>query len=197
MLGGLVPQLLSGLAADAGSVTNAAPVNVSPAYHLDAHPANLMALSAWALGFTLLTLPRLRDGLSRSLVRTGEWTGPLRVYTRSLRALSRVSAAVHNWEVRDLRSSVAAVFVPAGVLTALAFAATPTAGAYAVGWVRGTDWLVLPLLSLVIIATLATGRAGPRVGMVLALSVVGFALAPCTRWSPRPTSHWWLCSSRR
>ncbi|KUH65499.1 oxidoreductase [Mycolicibacterium novocastrense] len=175
--GGLAPQLASGLAADAGSVTNAAPVHLSPAYHLDARPANLMALSVWALAAVLIATPRVRDRLARALARAGERAGSLRIYTRSLRALGRISAAIHDMEVRDLRSSVAAVLVPAGVLTALAFAVTPTAGEYAVGAVRGSDWLILPLLGLVAIATLATARIGTRVGMVLALSVVGFALA--------------------
>ncbi|MCV6976401.1 DUF4040 domain-containing protein [Mycobacterium bourgelatii] len=177
VLGGLVPQLLSGLATDAGAVTNGAPIQLSPAYHLDARPANLMALSAWALGFSLLAVPRLRDAISLALARVGERVGPLRIYTRSLRALARLSAAIHDFEVRDLRSSVAAVLVPAGVLTTLAFAVTPTAGEYVVGRVRGVDWVVLPLLGLVIIATLATAWARARVGMVLALAVVGFALA--------------------
>lgn len=177
VLGGLVPQLLSGLAADAGAVSNAGPVEVSPAYHLDASTANLMALSAWVLGLSLLALPRLRNAVSRLMARAGERTGPLRIYTKSLRALARLSAVIHDFEVRDLRSSVAAVLVPAGVLTALAFAVTPTAGQYVIGRVSGADWLVLPLLGLVITATLATAWARARVGMVLALAVVGFALA--------------------
>lgn len=177
LLGGLLPQLFSALAADAGSVTNASPVALSPGYHFDARAGNLMVLSAWTLGLTLLALPRLRDGLSSTWARAGDRFGPLRVYTRSLRALSRLASAVHEREVRDLRTSVAAVLVPAGVLTAAAFAVTPTAGAYAAGSVRDADWLILPLLGLVIIATLSAARASARVGMVLALSVVGFALA--------------------
>ncbi|CAM2836092.1 oxidoreductase [Mycobacterium intermedium] len=177
VIGGLVPQLLTGLAADAGAVTNAAPIHLSPAYHLDSRPANLMALSAWVLGLSLLAVPRLRNAVSRALARMGERAGPLRIYTRGLRALARLSAAIHDVEVRDLRSSVAAVLVPAGVLTMLAFVVTPTAGQYVVGRVHGVDWLVLPLLGLVITATLATAWARARVGMVLALAVVGFALA--------------------
>ncbi|MCV7280111.1 DUF4040 domain-containing protein [Mycolicibacterium flavescens] len=177
VLGGLVPQLLSGLAADAAAVTNGAPVSVSPAYHLDARPANLMALCAWTLGAAILAASRLRNPVSRAVARAGERAGPLRGYTRGLRALARLSGAVHQREVRDFRSSIAAVLVPAGALTALAFAVTPTVGQYAVGVVRGVDWLVLPLLGLVIIAALATARVGARVGMVVALSVVGFALA--------------------
>jgi len=84
---------------------------------------------------------------------------------------------VHDREVRDLRTSIAAVLVPAGLLMALAFAATPTAGAYTIGAVDGIDWLVLPLLGLVVVAALVLSRWRDRLAVVLALSVVGFALA--------------------
>ena len=91
--------------------------------------------------------------------------------------MARVSSAVHDREVRDLRTSIAAVLVPAGVLIALAFAATPTAGAYTPGAVAGLDWLVLTLLGLVVVVALVIARARVRLTVVLALSVVGFALA--------------------
>ena len=174
---GVAPGLLSGLAADAGSVTSNRPVDVSPAYHLAATPANLMVLSAWTSALLLLALPHLTRTASRALARAGDRAGPERIYTRALRLSFRVSDALHGREVRGLRSSVAAILVPAGVLTALAFVATPTAGAYAVGTIRGADWLIVPLLALVVIAAWVTARSGTRLGMVLALSTVGFALA--------------------
>lgn len=177
VVGGVMPQLFSRLSAEAASVTNASPVSLAPGYHFDARAGNLMALSAWTVAAVLLALPRVRNGLSRTWTMLGGRFGPLRVYIRSLRALSRLSAAIHALEVRDLRSSVGAVLVPAGVLTGVAFAFTPTSGAYAVGPVGDVDWLILPLLGLVIVATLAVARASARVGMVLALSVVGFGLA--------------------
>ncbi|CCH88427.1 NADH dehydrogenase (Quinone), Na(+)/H(+) antiporter subunit A [Modestobacter italicus] len=177
VLAGVVPRLFATLAADAGSVSNAAPVDVSPAYHLDARPANLMALSAWVLGALLLALPRLTQPGSLGLARAGDRFGPQRGYARLLRFSFRLSGALHDREVRDLRSSVAAILVPAGLLIALAFAVTPTVGVYTVGTVAGTGWLVVALLGLVVVAAWVTARSGARLGMVLALSVVGFALA--------------------
>jgi multicomponent Na+:H+ antiporter subunit A len=91
--------------------------------------------------------------------------------------LERVSSAVHDREVRDLRTSIAAVLVPAGVLVALAFAVTPTAGAYTTGRVAGLDWLVLTLLGLVVVVALVIAGARDRLTVVLVLSVIGFALA--------------------
>jgi multicomponent Na+:H+ antiporter subunit A len=177
VLSGFFPQLLATLAADAGSVTNAAPVEVSPGFHLDARPENLMVLAAWAFGALLLALPRVTRTASRALGRAGDRAGPQRVYTRALRLSFRLSAAVHDREVHDLRSSVAAILVPAGLLTALGFAATPTIGAYTLGTVTAGDWLNLGLLGLLVVAAWVTARTGTRLGMVLALSVVGFALA--------------------
>ena len=136
-----------------------------------------MALAAWALGGLLLVARRPVGWVSRGLAAAGERLGPRRIYEAWLHGLSWVSAAVHDREVRDLRTSIAAVLVPAGVLIALAFAATPTAGAYTAGLVAGLDWLVLPLLGLVVVVAVVIAWARARLTVVLALSVVGFALA--------------------
>lgn len=177
VFGGFAAEPFTRLAEDAAGVSSGGPVTLSPAYHLDARPENLMALAAWALGGLLLVLPRVADAVSRSLAVAGERFGPQRAYDGVLHGLERLSATLHDREVRDLRTSVAAVLVPAGLLIALAFVATPTAGAYTVGVVSGVDWLILPLLALVVIATGAIARSRSRLDMVLALSVVGFALA--------------------
>ncbi|WP_260189505.1 hydrogen gas-evolving membrane-bound hydrogenase subunit E [Actinophytocola gossypii] len=177
VLGGVVVEPFARLAEDAATVSAGEPVTMSPGYHLDARPENLMAVAAWALGGLLLVLPRLTDGLSRAFAAAGERFGPRRAYDGTLRALDRVSAAVHDREVRDLRGSIAAVLVPAGLLIGVAFVATPTAGAYMVGIVEGADWVILPLLALVVVATVVTARARVRLVVALALAVVGFALA--------------------
>jgi multicomponent Na+:H+ antiporter subunit A len=130
-----------------------------------------------ALGGLLLVARRPVGRLSRGLAAAGERLGPRRLYEQSLQGLARVSAAVHDREVRDLRTSIAAVLVPAGLLIALAFAATPTAGAYTTGEVSGIDWLVLVLLGLVVVVALVIAWLRARLALVLALSVVGFALA--------------------
>lgn len=175
--GGLVAGPFARLAGAAAGVSNGAPVSVAPAYHLDARPENLMALAAWGLGGLLLALPRLVDAVSGAMAVAGERLGPQRVYRAALHGLNGVSAALHDREVRDLRNSIAAVLVPAGALTGIAFFVTPTAGAYVVGMVAGADWLVLVLLALIVIATATISRSRSRLAMVLALSVVGFALA--------------------
>jgi multicomponent Na+:H+ antiporter subunit A len=177
LVGGVAVAPFARLAADAGTVSNAAPVVLSPAYHIDARPENLLALSAWVLGGLLVAARRPVGWASRGLAAVGERLGPRRAYEASLRGLARLSTALHGREVRDLRTSIAAVLVPAGLLTALAFAVTPTAGAYRVGSVVGVEWLVLPLLGLAGVAALAISWWRARLAVVLGLSVVGFALA--------------------
>jgi multicomponent Na+:H+ antiporter subunit A len=165
------------LAAAAGTVSHGAPITLAPAYHLDARPANVMALAAWVLGGLLLVARRPVAWVSRGVAAVGERVGPRRIYEAGLHGLSRVSSAVHDREVRDLRTSIAAVLVPAGVLIGLAFAATPTAGAYTPGDVSGLDWLIVTLLGLVVVVALVIAWTRVRLTVVLALSVVGFALA--------------------
>lgn len=177
VFGGVVVGPFARLASDAAEVSHNAPVAIFPAYHLDARPENLMAAAAWALGGLLLALPRLTAGVSRALAVAGERWGPRRAYEAALHGLDRLSAALHDREVRDLRTSIAAVLVPAGLLVGFAFAATPTAGAYVVGAIGGADWLILPLLALAVVATMVIAQSRARLVVALALSVVGFALA--------------------
>ncbi len=92
-------------------------------------------------------------------------------------AINRWSDALHEAEVRDLRNSIAAVLVPTGLMVAVAFAVTPTEGVYEVGRVTGDDLPIVVLLVLSVLAAVTVARDGGRVRPVLALSVLGFALA--------------------
>ncbi|EHR62865.1 hydrogen gas-evolving membrane-bound hydrogenase subunit E [Saccharomonospora cyanea] len=177
VLTGLVVQPFAGLAEAAGNVSNVGGVHLSPAYHLDARPENLMALSAWALGGLLLVGRRTSARVSQWLAAVGERWGPRRSYAGSLRGLSTLSNLVHDREVRTLRNSIAVVLVPAALLVGLAFLTTPRQRAYVVGTVSGGDWLIVALLALVAIATVAVARSRARLPLVLTLAVVGFALA--------------------
>jgi multicomponent Na+:H+ antiporter subunit A len=178
LFGGAVVEPFARLAADAASASHGSEVALMPAYHLDARPENIMALAAWALGGLAIVFPRVWQPAVRALATVGDRLGPRRGYAAALTMLDHVSAVLHRIEVRDLRNSVAAVLVPGGVLAALGFAATPTAGAYAIGRIApGDDVMIVALLALVVIAALAVARARAHLHLVLALSVVGFALA--------------------
>src|SRR4029079_16875124 len=100
-----------------------------------------------------------------------------RLYGASLRALNVYSDRLHDAEVRDLRNSIAAVLVPTGVLVALGFAFTPTQGSFTVGSFEAEDLPIIVLLVLCVAAALTAARDPGRLRPVLALSVLGFALA--------------------
>ena len=177
LVGGVVVGPFAGLAGDAAAVTHAGPVDVAPAYHLDARAENLMAIAAWALGGLVLLAPRAREPVVRVLARAGDLAGPRRGYAIALAGLNSLSDRVHDTEVRDLRNSLAAVLVPTGLLIAVAFAVTPTEGTYEIGAVASEDLPIVVLLVLAVAAALTAARDRGRLRPVLALSVLGFALA--------------------
>ena len=177
LAGGFVVGPFAGLAADAAAVTHGAAVDVYPAYHLDTRAENVMAVAAWVLGAAFLLFARARTAVAGAVARAGDLLGPRRWYGVTLRALDAFSARLHDAEVRDLRNSIAAVLVPTGVLVALGFAFTPTRGSFTVGSVETGDLPILVLLVLCVAAAFTVVRDPGRLRPVLALSVLGFALA--------------------
>ena len=175
--GGVFVEPFVRLAEQAAAVTHGAPVDVTPAYHLDASSANGMALAGWLLGAVILVASAARNLVARSVAGLGDRLGPRHWYGAMLLALDRLSSAVHRREVRDLRASLAAILVPTGVLAALGFMATPTDGAYVLGPASLSDLPIVVLLVLAVAAALTAARDPGRLRPVLALSVLGFALA--------------------
>ncbi len=177
VLGGLVVGPAERLAEAAGAASFGAPTPISLAYHLDARPENLLALTAYGLGVLLLGSRRGWRAAVTMLARLGDQVGPERAYQVTLGKLNAISDSIHRVEVRDLRSRVAAVLVPGGVLVGVGVVGTPSQGAFTVGAV-GWDRLPLVLvLSLAIVAALATTVPLDHLLLALVLSGVGFTLA--------------------
>lgn len=177
LLGGVFVEPFAGLAVAAGSVSYDAPATVHPAYHLDARPENLMALATFALGALIAVSRPVWSGAALAVSRLGERAGPERVYDLIVHGLNRLSDFVHRAEVRDLRSRVAAILLPAGILVGAGILITPTEEAYRVGEMRLRDVpLVLALVS-VAVASLTTALTRRHVTLALVLSSAGFVLA--------------------
>ena len=177
LLGGLVVGPAARLAEGAGAVSFGAPTPIHPAYHFDTRPENLCALAAFTLGGLLLAAQPVWRPAVAALARLGERLGPERGYRGALAGLNRVSDAIHRTEVRDLRSKVAAVLVPGGVLVVAAVAATPTEGAFVVGGLAGDDLPLTLMLAVAALAALAATVPHDHLSLALVLSGVGFSLA--------------------
>lgn len=136
-----------------------------------------MALAAWALGGLLLLAGGIRDPVARMVARAGDALGPRRWYGAALAAANSLSDRLHALEVHDLRTSLAAVLLPSGILMALAFTLTPTEGAYDVGPIAVADIPIVVFLGLAVAAAITAARDRGRLRPVLALSVLGFGLA--------------------
>jgi multicomponent Na+:H+ antiporter subunit A len=177
VLGGTVVEPFAALAEDAAIATANAEVTVDVAYHLDLRAENIMALATYASGLTLLGLGGWLAGPLRAIHRFGARWGPERIYGLSLVGLNRLSDQIHDLEVRDLRTRVAAVLIPGAVLVSVGVIAAPREGAYVIGGIASAQ---VPLaLALVVCCIGAVTVCFPRahLALVLSLSAVGFALA--------------------
>lgn len=177
LVGGIVVEPFAALAAAAASTTHGGPVVVAPAYHLDLRPEWVMAGAAWGAGVAMLAVPRAREPVVQAIASLGDLAGPRRWYRLILNALHIASYRLHAAEVRDLRTSLAAVVLPTGLLIALAIVATPFNESYVVGDFTLEDLPIVVLLGLAVVAALTVARDRRRLRAVLALSVLGFALA--------------------
>ena len=177
LVGGILVAPFETLAEAAGRVSFAAPTPVEPAYHLDTRPENLMALAAYGLGALIVVSRPVWSRAALVASRVGERVGPERIYDLTLRGLNRLSDRAHRVEVRDLRSRIAAILLPAGLLVGAGVLVTPTAGAYRVGELGVGEAPLLLALVAAAVASLAATRTRRHVTLALVLSGVGFVLA--------------------
>ena len=175
--GGAIAGPVSAIAGDAGEASVGIPVAVEVAYHLDPRAANVMALSAWGIGIAILATLPLTDRALRAFAHIGARAGTERIYGETIAGLNRLSDRIHNFEVRDLRTRLAAVLVPGGILVVLGVIATPTEDAYVVGEVRGREVAMVIGLALVSVAAIAATIPRRHLTLALALASVGFSLS--------------------
>jgi multicomponent Na+:H+ antiporter subunit A len=177
LAGGLYPGPFLDLANAAAEASLGAATSVDVAYHLDARAENVMALLAYAAGALVLVSSRAWREAALAFARLGERLGPERLYVQSIRGLNSLSDRIHGIEVRDLRTRIAAILVPGGLLMLLGLLATPTAGAYTAGSLdRGDVALVLVLLTAAL-AAVATTLPRQHLTLLLVAASVGFSLA--------------------
>ena len=177
VFGGIFVGPYLALALAAGSDSLGASASVGAAYHLDARPENLMALAAYGLGVAIIFTRPLWSGVAGAFSRLGEAVGPGRLYGLGLRGLNGLSDRAHRAEARDLRSRVAAILLPGGILVGAGILVTPTGGTYRVGVIQAGDIPLLLALVPVAVAALTTTFTKRHVTLALVLSSAGFVLA--------------------
>jgi len=174
---GVWTALVVDITESASTIVATEPARIDIAYHFDTRHENLMAIAAWTLGATLILTERWWAPAARTFAQLGDMFGPERIYAGVLESLERVSDWIHRIEVRDLRSRVATILAPAGLLVGLAVYFTPNSDAFEIGSFDRGD---LPLaLMLIVTALAAVTVAIPRdhLRIVITVSCVGFSLA--------------------
>jgi multicomponent Na+:H+ antiporter subunit A len=177
VVGGVIVGPFERLAESAGLATLGEPTPGKAAYHLDLRAENVMALGAYAIGALILVSEARWRAIALGFARLGERVGPARMYEVGLARLDALSDAVHFIEVRDLRTRVASVLLPAGLLVLAGIIATPSEGLFEVGTI-GEDDIALALM-LIVSAGAAIAATIPRdhLMLVLVVGAVGFSLA--------------------
>jgi multicomponent Na+:H+ antiporter subunit A len=161
----------------AASVSASTDIHLHIAYHLDTRHENVMAVATWVVGLSLFATRRHWSPAAVAIAHLGERAGPARGYYEGLRLLNRVSDAIHRIEVRDLRSRVATILVPAGVLVGVAVYVTPNSDAFAIGSVGRDDIPLITMMAASVVSAIVVTLVRDHFRLAIGLSSVGFSLA--------------------
>jgi multicomponent Na+:H+ antiporter subunit A len=175
--GGIWTVPLLRMAEQAASVTTRHEVHLHGAYHLDLRAANVMALASWAAGIALLLGRRVWWPAAMTVSRIGRRLGPERIYHIGLAQLNRLSDQLHVFEVRDLRSRIASILLPAGILVGIAVYVTPNSDEFEIGAIAFDDAPSILMLALAMFAALAISVPRDHLNLALVLSCVGYSLS--------------------
>jgi len=168
---------LARLAERAASISAGSSLHIEAAYHLDLRAENVMALATWVAGIGLVVSERLWRPAALGVAHVGATLGPERLYFASLSTLDAISNALHRIEVRDLRSRISTILLPAGALVLLAVIVTPNSGQFEIGVIGRDDIPVIMMLLVTAVAAIAVSVPRDHLQIVLSMSCVGFGLA--------------------
>lgn len=177
LLGGLWTTPFSRIAEAAASVSANAPLDLHVAYVFEAIPENLMAVATWITGLTIYWTRRRWWRIALGIAHLGEQFGPAHWYYRGLFGLNRLSDSIHSFEVRDLRSRVASILMPAGILVGLAVLVTPNANSFEIGPLQQSDFTLIIMLVAAVVSALVVMTLRDHLRLAIGLSSVGYSLA--------------------
>jgi multicomponent Na+:H+ antiporter subunit A len=177
VVGGFWTKPAVWIAEQAASVSAGAPVEIHVAYHLDSRPENLMAIATWVTGTLLYVTRRLWWPAALGVAHLGEFFGPARIYLVTLQGLNHLSDSIHRIEVRDLRSRVATILLPAGLLVGLAVIVTPNSNSFEIGSIGRDDIPLIVTLVASLVSAFVVVLVRDHFRIAIGLSSVGFSLA--------------------
>jgi multicomponent Na+:H+ antiporter subunit A len=165
------------IAEKASALRGVAEPQIQIAYHLDLRHENVMAVATWMVGLAIVFSERWWSPAARRFAALGTRFGPERLYNRTLAGLEAISDAIHRIEVRDLRSRVATILAPAGILVGVAVIVTPNSDAFEIGAMERGDLPLATMLMATALAAFAVTLPRDHLRIVITLSCVGFSLA--------------------
>lgn len=177
VIGGLWTAPFVKVADAAASVSAATEIHIHVAYALDTRAENVMALATWALGSLIYLSRRLWWPAALGIAHLGERFGPAHLYYAGLRNLNAFSDSIHAMEVRDLRSRVATILLPAGVLVGIAVIVTPNSNSFATGGFTRDDLPVITMLVASVVSAVVVAIVRDHFRIAIGLSLAGYSLA--------------------
>lgn len=177
VLGGIWPDPFTKIAEGAASVTAYATQDLHVQYVFDPIPENLMAIATWTLGLTIYLTRKKWWRVALGIAHLGEKIGPAHWYYKGINGLNRLSDSIHSVEVRDLRSRVATILMPAGILVGLAVLVTPNANSFEIGPLGQGDFALIVMLIAAVVSAFVVMTLRDHLRLAIGLSSVGFSLA--------------------
>jgi multicomponent Na+:H+ antiporter subunit A len=177
VLGGLWTKPFLRLAEIAAEATAGEPVHIHAAYRFDFTRSYEMAVTAIGFGVGVYLSTRYWQAALDLMSRVGDRFGPERGYRSSLRSLLSLSDRMHRFELHDLRGRIAAVLVPAAVLTVAGIIAPPRGLSVRIGAIGRDDLPLAAIIGVAAVAAVATVLCKTDLTLALTLSGVGFSLA--------------------
>lgn len=165
------------IAERAASVSAGVPIEIHIAYHLDTRPENIMALSTWALGVLVYLTRRAWWPVALAAAHFGDRFGPAHWYFGGLRALNEFSDRAHRQEVRDLRSRVASILLPAGILVGVDLVLTANVSSFEIGSFTRDDIALITMITASVVSAIVVIILRDHFQIAISLSSVGFSLA--------------------
>lgn len=177
VIGGIWPDPFTRIASNAASVSANKVGEIHVHYTFDPIPENLMAVATWVTGLTIYWTRKRWWRAATGIAHLGERVGPAHWYYRGLWGLNALSDRVHDIEVRDLRSRVVSILVPAGALVALAVLVTPNSNSFEIGAFGQHDFALIIMIVAAVVSGFVVMLLRDHLRLAIGLSCVGYSLA--------------------